>query len=142
MSYEVIYDTIIVDCGNKYMEVMRQCSSNCFPKPRKSEYMAVIKSKENYIDLVNAYMQNTDDYWTIKVNSRYLTTKQFGEYLNRKVKKAISFDEFLRMARIRKWTPYIENGKEYMRSESISEKEEIIKEIANNPYDVEVRIYK
>lgn len=133
MSYEVIYDTIIATDGDKIIEFTRQCSNNCYPKPKKWEYMGIVYDKEKWQSLINNLLLCDDMHDGIKLNSRWVTYNQYGNYLKRKTNKAITLNEFMQNATIYHY------GQE---PKKVTLKENLIELLEKVPYEVAIHYYK
>ena len=102
MSYSIIFETKIVKLSDgRIIHFDRSGCNNDTAGRRKDEFSAKIYTIDEFIQKVENYKKDSKpykeaDYMQLKIGNRYATFYDYGEHLLRMLKRAISYEEFIK----------------------------------------------
>ena len=104
MSYPIIFETKIVKLPDSRI-IHFECNGyNDDEKGGKSnDFNGKIYTESGFIERVNTFKQGLKPYaanglenWNLQIGNRYVTCRDYGDYLLQKLKRAISYEDFIK----------------------------------------------
>lgn len=103
MSYSIVFETkIVILSDGRILHFDRRGCNNDDAGRSKDDFTAKIYTKKEFFESIEEYKSYSHPYnksepgdWDLKIGSRYATSYDYGEHLQRMYKRALPYSEFI-----------------------------------------------
>jgi hypothetical protein len=99
MGYSIIFETKIIKLSEGWiLHLDRNGCNNDTEGRNKNEFTGTLYKYEGFKSYLDKFLQmeRPEEGWELKIGSKYCTYYDYGAHLMRMLKRAISFDDFIK----------------------------------------------